>query len=446
MSGRALAARADSTPDVVRSAGKSRAREVASAAAVSRRPGRPLDPSIRRTMEGRFGQDFGDVRIHADEQAAASAFGLEAAAYSIDDHIVFGAGQYAPRSARGTRIIAHELAHVAQRRRTHDGERSAVAGEPALEADARRAADAVAGGGAADVSTRAAGSGVLRQAAGEPPAPQSRPRREERFNLGRGGSRVDAELDRSAGLLTARMKVRFVRIDAPTPWPSAGRFTQFQGDFIRAVTARWSYKHYLVPMQTCPGEPQLVAVRMQVIPVTSAPHFTVNVSYTTSFTTSSVGGRTGTFDVLDTARRDDKPQTPVEHEFGHMLGLPHIRCDRNDNECYGTTREERADVLGQGSYVSPRDYEPFAELMPYFTGCNYRVRQASQIPTSRAPDIVGGVLGFLGAAGLGAAGLALGGALFGPVGAAIGGLIGLVGGGLAGFFGGRALGEPEVPS
>jgi hypothetical protein len=442
MSARALQTKAESAPDVARSSQRSRARAVAPPDAMTRRTGRPLDPSIRRTMEGRFGQDFGDVRVHADEHAAASAFGLDAAAYSADDHIVFGAGQYAPRSDRGARLIAHELAHVAQRRRTSDREGTS---ESALEADARQAADAAAGGGGANVCERA-GSEVLRQAAGNQPAPQSRPQREERFNLGRGGSRVDAELDRSAGLLTAKMKVRFARIDAPTPWPSAARFTRFQSQFISAAQSRWSFKHYLAPAQACAGEPQLVAVRMQVIPVTSAPHFTVNVSYTTSFTTSSVGGRTGTFDVLDTAERQDQPQTPVEHEFGHMLGLPHIHCGRNDNECYGTTREERADVLGKGSYVSPRDYEPFAELMPYFTSCNYRVQQASQIPTSRAGDIGGAVLGFLGAAGLGAGGLALGGALFGPVGAAIGGLIGLVGGGLAGFFGGRALFEPDVPS
>ncbi len=445
MSARALQTKAESAPDVVRSSQRARARAVATPDAMTRRAGRPLDPSIRRTMEGRFGHDFGDVRVHADEHAAASAFGLDAAAYSADDHIVFGAGQYAPRSARGTRLIAHELAHVAQRRRTADRERSGATSESALEADARQAADAAAGGGDASVYERA-GSGVLRQAAGSQPTPQSRPQREERFNLGRGGSRVDAELDRSASLLTAKMKVRFVRIDAPTPWPSAARFTQFQSQFISAVQSRWSYKHYLAPAQACAGEPQLVAVRTQVIPVTSAPHFTVNVSYTTSFRTSSVGGRTGTFDVLDTAQRKDQPQTPVEHEFGHMLGLPHIHCNRNDNECYGTTREEQADVLGKGSYVSPRDYEPFAELMPYFTRCNYRVQQASQIPTSRRGDIAGGILGFLGAAGLGAGGLALGGALFGPVGAAIGGLIGLVGGGLAGFFGGRALFEPDVPS
>ena len=211
-------------------------------------------------MEGRFGHQFGDVRIHADETAAASAFGLDAAAYSTDRHIVFGAGQYAPRSPRGERLLAHELAHVAQRDSITPDARRSISGESALETDARRAATAAIGEGDADVHEHAGPSTVLREAATTEPRPPSRPQREERFSLGRGAGRVDAELDRSANLLTAKMKVKFVRRDAPTPWPSAARFTQFQSDFIRAVVTRWSYKHYLVPARQCQGEPSIVAV------------------------------------------------------------------------------------------------------------------------------------------------------------------------------------------
>jgi hypothetical protein len=128
-----------------------------------------------------------------------------------------------------------------------------------------------------------------------------------------------------------------------------------------------------------------------------------------------------------------------------MLGLPHIHCDRDDKECYGVTREEKADIMGEGSFVSPRDYEPFAELMPAFTGCTYKVKQASQIPTSRGPDIGGAIGGLLGAVGGALGGFALGG-LLGPVGAIVGGALGLIAGGIGGFFAGRAIGTPEVPS
>jgi len=421
---------------------------------VMRQSGSPLDAGLRRTMEDRFGHDFGDVRVHADEHAAASANDLDAAAYSTGRHIVFGAGRFAPDTLLGQHLLAHELAHVVQREnaasdRPIDGARSTDA--PTLEADARQAATAVVGGGRADVQQSATETSLMRQesagntAPGTTPTPApSRPAHEEHANIGRAHHRVDAELDRPIGLLTVKMKVKFVPRNTPQPWPSTSRFEQFKTGFVRAVAARWSFKHFLVPQSECPGEPPRVSVRVQVLPVTSGEHRTVTVGYATEFQRSNVSE----LDVLDTELRSDRPQVPVEHEFGHMLGLPHIHCDRDDDECYGITREEKADIMGMGSFVSPRDYEPFAELMPSFTStsCPYRVQQASFIPTSRAPDIGAGIGGFLGALGGGAAGLAIGAAVGGPIGAAIGGLIGLIGGGIGGFFAGRALATPEVPS
>ena len=84
--------------------------------AVLATPGRPLDPRSRSVMEGAFGHDFGRVRIHADAPAAASARSVAAHAYTVGNHVVFGAGRFAPDSARGLRLLAHELAHVVQQR------------------------------------------------------------------------------------------------------------------------------------------------------------------------------------------------------------------------------------------------------------------------------------------------------------------------------------------
>jgi hypothetical protein len=78
--------------------------------------GRPLDEPVRAEMESRFRHDFSQVRVHADAGAAASAAGLNARAYTFGHHIVFGAGQYAPESESGRRLLAHELAHVLQQR------------------------------------------------------------------------------------------------------------------------------------------------------------------------------------------------------------------------------------------------------------------------------------------------------------------------------------------
>lgn len=76
--------------------------------------GAPLDSATRGFMEGRFGHDFGRVRIHADGAAAASAQAVQARAYTVGSDIVFGASQYAPASTAGRHLLAHELAHVVQ--------------------------------------------------------------------------------------------------------------------------------------------------------------------------------------------------------------------------------------------------------------------------------------------------------------------------------------------
>lgn len=77
-------------------------------------PGRPLDEATRAFMEPRFGRDFGAVRIHADDQAARSAQSVDARAYTVDHHVVFGHGAYEPASEAGRQLLAHELTHVVQ--------------------------------------------------------------------------------------------------------------------------------------------------------------------------------------------------------------------------------------------------------------------------------------------------------------------------------------------
>jgi hypothetical protein len=75
---------------------------------------RPLDGPTRTFFEGRFGTDFGDVRVHTGGEAARSAQAVDARAYALGRDIVFGAGEYRPRSADGMRLLAHELAHTMQ--------------------------------------------------------------------------------------------------------------------------------------------------------------------------------------------------------------------------------------------------------------------------------------------------------------------------------------------
>jgi hypothetical protein len=76
--------------------------------------GRPLDPDTRAFFEPRFGTDFSHVRVHTDALAAESARAFTARAYTVGRDLVFGAGQYAPRSNEGRRLLSHELTHVVQ--------------------------------------------------------------------------------------------------------------------------------------------------------------------------------------------------------------------------------------------------------------------------------------------------------------------------------------------
>lgn len=77
-------------------------------------PAQPLDAATRTFMEIRFGRDFQRVRVHTGQAATFSARALNALAYTVGADIVFDAGQYAPESDAGRRLIAHELAHVVQ--------------------------------------------------------------------------------------------------------------------------------------------------------------------------------------------------------------------------------------------------------------------------------------------------------------------------------------------
>lgn len=124
------------------------------------RPGQSLDAGLRAEMEPRLGRDLSHVRIHTDAVAAASAQALGAAAYTAGADIAFGAGRYRPRSLEGRRLLAHELAHVAQPK-TGAAEGIAAADHPS-EREAHQVADTIVAGGRATPSA-AVGGAIQRQ-------------------------------------------------------------------------------------------------------------------------------------------------------------------------------------------------------------------------------------------------------------------------------------------
>jgi hypothetical protein len=77
-------------------------------------PGTSLEPQLRKNMEDRFGYDFSSVRVHADPIAQRSADDVNAIAYTVGRHIVFGASAVPTATRASQTLLAHELTHVVQ--------------------------------------------------------------------------------------------------------------------------------------------------------------------------------------------------------------------------------------------------------------------------------------------------------------------------------------------
>jgi hypothetical protein len=119
-------------------------------------PGQPLAASAQALFGPRFAGDVADIRVHAGAEAARAAAAIDAAAFTVGRHIVFGADRYAPATAAGARLIAHELAHTVQQRGA--GARADhFAGSAAAEHEATQAAGTAMAGRPAPVTRAAAG-------------------------------------------------------------------------------------------------------------------------------------------------------------------------------------------------------------------------------------------------------------------------------------------------
>jgi hypothetical protein len=130
-------------------------------------PGRPLGAPTRARPG--FGHDFANVRVHTDQAAAEAADAVGARAFTVGEHVVFNSGEFSPGTVGGERLIAHELAHVAQQREgpvagveVADGvsisepgdpfERAADAASESVTRDSGAPTSSPSGGGSADRS------------------------------------------------------------------------------------------------------------------------------------------------------------------------------------------------------------------------------------------------------------------------------------------------------
>ncbi|MFG2411286.1 eCIS core domain-containing protein [Streptomyces goshikiensis] len=133
--------------------------------------GRELAPPLRAEMESRLGADLSAVRLHTSTAAAESANALRARAFTVDQDVVFAAGEYRPGDPGGRALIAHELAHTVQQARGGP----APAGTDRTERAAAAASAAGARGTAPAPAVEGSAVGVARVAAGEQTQEQAAP-------------------------------------------------------------------------------------------------------------------------------------------------------------------------------------------------------------------------------------------------------------------------------
>jgi uncharacterized protein DUF4157 len=88
--------------------------------------GAPLPEPLRDEMEVHLGVSLTGVRLHDDAPAHAAAAAVHAHAFTVGEDIYFARGALAPGSPDGRRLLAHELAHVAQ---ALEGRVAALAGD-----------------------------------------------------------------------------------------------------------------------------------------------------------------------------------------------------------------------------------------------------------------------------------------------------------------------------
>ena len=77
-------------------------------------PGKKVPSEVKGALESRLGRSLDEVRLHDDEPAAEKTRAVDAVAVTQGRHVYFAPGKLDPGSPEGRRLLAHELAHVAQ--------------------------------------------------------------------------------------------------------------------------------------------------------------------------------------------------------------------------------------------------------------------------------------------------------------------------------------------
>lgn len=82
--------------------------------------GNPMTNTVKAEMESGFGRNFNNVRIHTGTKAIQMNKDIGAKAFTNGNNIYFNSNKYNPSSTSGKRLLAHELTHVVQQKRSNN--------------------------------------------------------------------------------------------------------------------------------------------------------------------------------------------------------------------------------------------------------------------------------------------------------------------------------------
>ena len=99
--------------------------------------GKPLPEKTKSEMEKGFGVDFSDVNIHTDKDAQEMNKSLHAQAFAHGKDIYFNEGKFDTNSAKGKKLLAHELTHVVQQKGDE------IKKKPTVDQTIQRSAEAI---------------------------------------------------------------------------------------------------------------------------------------------------------------------------------------------------------------------------------------------------------------------------------------------------------------
>jgi hypothetical protein len=278
---------------------------------VIRSPGSPLAPGLCADMQRRLGHDFRHVRIHTDDGAARAASAIGARAFTAGPHVAFAQGEFRPQLSEGRRVLAHELAHVAQAGREPGGGGPRDRGGASVTPSGAGEHDAASRAAAAVNGVPAGGSG---RDTGRTGGPAGRVERLER--PGR-DQRLDAYLDERGRLEI----IPADRMDVGRADPAFLLRPAEAGDAIVAGPGRHGPEHHLgrdeVPEQLRPALRETargMTPARQVLRVPACAELSVPGA-----------GRFLTFDEYRAAHGEDRDMLPLPRA---LFEIAVARCGR----------------------------------------------------------------------------------------------------------------------